>query len=297
MRLMAAGMSAALLVASADAAACGCGVPGLDAALTTPQETWGARLAQSARLASGRFNARGDYRRLGPSEHDRRYELTIVAAYRPLPKLELGAVFGYLRDSTREAGVSSSLAGAGDVTARARFEAVDETPSFAEGPPVPALALTAALRAPTAKTSDTASLGLGAWEPALGLALERSVTPKLRFGLSADAALRRSDEALGVRRRLGPRVSTQASAWYWPAPQLAASLSSSLLWEGDATLTGARRPGTGSRQWQLGVGAVYRPSGSHFRPGIAARYVVPIASLGVNALATTTLELSLAYTR
>lgn len=291
------GLSGTLLCLSAHARACACGVPGLDSALTSQTERWGLRLAQDVGLGAGRFNARGDYHRFAAHDQERRYELSALTAYRPQQRLELSLAYSYLRDSTAGAGTQSSLSGSGDTVGRARFEPIDETPPYTDGPPLPSLALIGSLRAPTGMASSLASLGLGAWEGAAGVSLERGVTSKLRVGLMGEAGVRLGDTTFGVSRRLGPRSSTQLTGWYWPAPQLVMSLSSSVLWEGDARIDGELQPGSGSRQVVVGAGVAYRPPASNLRTAFAARYVLPVSGFGVNALVATTLELSLAYTR
>jgi hypothetical protein len=291
------GLGLSLLAWSGESFACPCGVPGLDSALTSRLDSWGVRVAESYRFGSGRFDARGAHRPFEPGEHDERYEVSLLLAHRPLSSLELSARVNYLRDSMQAGGMTSSLAGMGDVIGRARLEVVEESPLHADHLPMPEVALTGALRAPTGHASESMVLGLGAWEAAAGVALERSVSPKVRLGLAAEAGLRSSDSSLGVSRRLGPRLSGQLSAWYWPLPQVALSANSGLEWEGDTELAGARRAGTGSRQWLVGAGAVYRPAGSRLIPGLSARYTVPLPDVTVSALAATSLELSLAYTR
>lgn len=288
-------LAAAWLLSSANGHACSCGVPGLDGPLTSPIDSWGARISESATFAMGRANAHGDYRVFTAGEFDRRVGVSALVAFRPWSRLELSVAFDYLRESAREARSTWSLAGPGDTVARARFEWLDETPSYAPGVPLPALALTAAIRAPTAVANSATSLGLGTWEAAVGVALERSVSPRVRLGLAAEGALRGSDDSIGRSRRLGPRVSSQLTGWYWPVPQVACSLSSSLIWEGEASLGGAPQPGSGSRQLQASAGLVYRPPASSLRSGVAARYIAPLPGMTVNATASTTLELFLAY--
>jgi hypothetical protein len=290
------GLAAALLAGADLSQACPCGVSGLDTALTTQTESWGVRIAESARFANVRLNALGDYKAFAHGEYERRYELSALIAFRPIPRLELSGAFAYLRD-TQAASVSSSLSGLGDVIVRARFEPIDEMPRHSERFPWPAVAMIGSVRAPTAAESESSSLGLGAWEVMEGLSFERSVKPSLRVGFMTEVGVRAADTSLGVSRRLGPRVLTQLTAWYWPVSEVALNLSGGFLWEGHVALAGERQAGSGTRQARVGAGAVYGPSGSGFRPGLAVRYAPPITGLVVNAPASTTIELSLAYAR
>jgi hypothetical protein len=291
------GLAGALLSGSAHSQACACGVPGLDTALTLPTDSWGTRMTESARFGHGRYDARGDYTAFEDDEYERRYELSALVAVRPIARLELSGVFAYLRDTQQAAAGSWSLSGFGDVLVRARFEPIDETPRDSARFPWPALAMSSSVRAPTAAGNGSTSLGLGAWELMQGLWLERSLTRSLRLGFMAEVGVRAADTSLGVDRRLGPRVSTQLTAWYWPVPDVALSFSSGLLWEGEVELSGERQPGSGTRQGLLGAGVVYGPSGSGIRPAAAVRFAPAIAGLVVNAPTSATIEVSLAYTR
>jgi hypothetical protein len=290
-------LAGALLAGSVRGQACACGVPGLDTALTDQSDTWGVRLAESGRFVGGRFNARGDYRELADNEQERRYEVSALAAFRPIPALELSGLLGYLRDSRHTAAESVSLSGLGDLVLRIRFDAIQEAPRHTERLPWPALAMVGSIRVPTAAANASSGLGLGAWELAQGLVLERSATARLSVGCIVEVGLRNSDTSLGVDRRLGPRLSTQLTAWYWPNSAVAVGLSSGFVWEGDTRLADKWQRGTGMRQALVGAGVVYRPSGSGIRPGLAVRYAPPLHGLVVNATTSTTVELSLAYTR
>ncbi len=284
---------AGMLLSTASAHACACGVPGLDTPLTTAMDGWGLRASEGARLATGRMDGQGRYRRFSGDERNLRYETQLLAAYRLVPRLELSSSLGLAREADVAGAQQTSSSGPSDSWARLRFDAFDETPVHRAGAPLPALSFTGSLRAPTAKAGRELNIGLGAWEAAAGLALERSVSARWRVGLSAEGALRAPDRSLGIERRLGPRLTTQAAAWCWPRPTLAFSLSSNLTWEGDAAVRGVAQPGSASRMLQLGAGIVYALPGSVLRPGLAVRQSLPVTGASINSLVATTVELSL----
>jgi hypothetical protein len=294
---VAAAAALAFLTLSRLGSACACGVPGLESALTSPGDRWGVRLTQALSLGHGRWNASGNHRPLAADEHERRYELEALAALRLRARWELSASTSYAHTSLAEGGWSSSLSGLGDTTARARFEAIDETPPHRSGMPWPALALTASLRAPTAGATDAVNLGLGAYEIAVTPSLERSISARVRVGLSGLLAWRAPDHSLGASRQLGPRVTTQLTGWYWPRPNLALSLASNLDWEADTTYAGQRLAGSGSRKWQAAAGVSFRPDGSGLRSGLRVVHAPPLPAINANALGDTSIDLSLAYVR
>ena len=274
-----------------------CGVPGVESALTNSGERWGLRLAQSASVGHGRWDAHAKYRELRPTSHDRRYELEALAAVRLLGRCELSASTSYARSSTTEAGHGTTLAGHGDTWARVRYELTDEAPPHQDAFPWPSLALTGSLRIPTASTSSSATLGLGAYELNVGSTLERTIASRYRLSASGLLALRGPDDSLGAPRQLGPRLATQLAGSYWARPNLALSVSSNLTWEGEARYAGKHQAGSGSRQWQVGAGLAFRPERSSVRAGFRLRYAPPLPALSVNALGDTSFEVSLAYTK
>ncbi|HVY32236.1 MAG TPA: transporter [Polyangiaceae bacterium] len=296
MRMGAVGVAIlALLTLDSAAGACTCGVPGLESALTSPRELWGTRLAESFAEGHGRWDARGRYRALASGDRERRYELEALAAVRPASPWELSASTSYVRASTSGAGWSSSLSGLGDTFARARYEASEEAPPHREGLPWPSLALTGSLRMPTAHADRRTNLGLGAYEVGLGATVERSIKARLRVSASGVFAWRAPDHSLGAPRRLGPRAAAQIAGLYWPHPDLVLSLASNLTWEADTRYAAERQVGSGSRQWQVGAGAVFRPDGSRLRAGFRVRYAPPLRAVSVNTLGETSLDLSLSY--
>jgi hypothetical protein len=297
MRFAAMGLTCAVLAFSDLGQACPCRVPGSDTVLTEQTDTWGVRLAESEMFGGGRFDARGEHTALADDEHRRRYELSALVAFRPVARLELSGVMGYFRDSQQVGDVSSSLRGLTDSTLRIRYEAVDEVPTNAGRFPWPALALMGSIRIPTAVAGSSSDVGLGAWELAQGLSLERSATSKLRFGVTTEVGVRSADTSQGVERRLGPRSSTHLTAWYWLTTDIEMGLSSSLIWEGDRELAGERRRETAMLRAVAGAEIAYRTTGPGFEPAFSIRYAPPLHGLVVNATTSTTIELSLGYAR
>lgn len=286
-----------VLTHSATIEACSCAAPGLGSALTRSDDRWGVRLGQGLSVAAGQWNTHGVYRRLANEEHDRRYELSLLAAVRPVPRLELSGAFSYAKVSASEGELDRSMSGPGDLFIHARFEAFDETSWLEQGFHWPALALTGSLRTPTASVGPAATLGLGAYEIALAASLERNVRSRVRVGVSGEGALRTPDSSLGSARQLGPRLTGQVIGWYWPDPTVALNALSSLSWEGETSFGGAAQPGSGTRQWYVGVGVSYGHGGSSLRSGLAVRYAPPISGIGVSMAGLTTVELSLAYAK
>lgn len=297
MRLAALGLTCAALALSARGGACPCRVPGSDTVLTDQTDTWGVRLAESEMFGGGRFDAQGEHTALADEEYQRRYELSALVAFRPVARLELSGVMGYFRDSWRVGEVSSSQRGLADSTLRIRYEAIDEVPTNAGRFPWPALALMGSIRAPTAVASSSSDAGLGAWELAQGLSLERSATSTLRFGFITEVGVRSADTSQGVDRQLGPRLSTHLTAWYWLTTGVEMGLSSSLIWEGDRELAGERQSETATLRTVVGAEVAYRAVGSGFAPALSARYAPPLHGFMVNAPTSTTVELSLGYAR
>jgi hypothetical protein len=298
---MKAGVAFAAFVAmsmlNATALACACGVPGLDSALTSKRDRWGVRLGETVSVGHGRWDAHGRYRALAPSDHDYRYDFEALVAVRPLPRWEVSASTSLTRVSRSESGASVSALGLGDTFARARYELLDESAPHDEGVPWPALALLGSLRLPTAEASEAGSLGLGAYEVAIGVSLERSIDAHFRLGASVVIAERARDDSLGAPRKLGPRVTSQVIGWYWPTANVALSLASNLTWEDEVSYDGHRQVGSGFRQWQVGAGVALQPEGSSVRPGVRVRYAPPLAGVGVGGLGETTVDLYLAYSR
>lgn len=287
----------ALIAFTSGASACTCGVPGLESSLTGRGDRWGVRAVEGLAFGLGRWDAHGRYRGLPVNAHDRRYQLEALAALRPWARWELSAAASYVHTSTAAGDSGSSSSGPGDTFFRARHETVDEVAPHRGGIPWPSLALTGSLRVPTASQSISPGSGLGAYEVGAGPTFERSIEGRFRVSASGMVALRAPDHSLAARRQLGPRVTAQLAASYWPRPNLALSLASNLAWEGDVRYGGERQDGTGSRQWQVAAGVTFRPQGSNAQTGFRVRYTPPAPAVGVNVLGEVGFELSLAYTK
>jgi hypothetical protein len=296
-RPWAATVAAVLALAPRPSQACSCGVPGLDSALTRRSETWGVRLGERADVTSGGFNAHGTYRPLGAHERDTTFDLTALAAIRAVERLELSSEVGYGRSSAVMGGRALTSSGLDDVVLRGRLEALDEAPAWLEhGSPVD-LALTMGVLVPMAPFDPERPRGLGAWEVGAGVVASRSLSARTRLALSSEAALRLPDRSLGEQRALGPRVSTQLTLSHLVLPTWIASAFSSLRWDGDSAIGGHSRPGSGMRVWQVGVGTTFNPNASAWRTSVAVRHAPQLSGISVNALATSTLELTLTYAR
>ena len=221
----------------------------------------------------------------------------MLAALRPTPRIEFSTQTGYGRSSRVEGGGGHALSGMTDWSARVRWEALEQSTSWSRSNWPVDLALIAGVLAPAGRADPNLNRGLGAWELSLAAVLDRDLSAWDRVGLFVELAPRLPDHALGVERRLGPRILTQFTASHRLSNSCTVSGFSSLRWEGDASLGGHREFGSGTRLWQVGFGATLSPQGSSFRAGFAIRTAPHVSGLDLNANASTAIELSLAYTR
>jgi hypothetical protein len=267
----------------------------------------------SGRVVHGAWDAEGEYASL--QEGSRQWMLDIGATldYRVLPSVELGLRTGFGHQSVTAPGVDATQTSFGDTLLRVRWEALDEPPPYG-GAPVfsPALALVATLRAPTGPVlragaagpvstasgttgaigSSAANQGLGAWEPALALDVQQTLTRRVRLGLLGEAAYRFADTALGIERHLSPRVLGELSATYLVSAAWAAGVMTDLGWEGPVAYDGVRRAGTAMRLWTAGVYAYHSWVEEGLRVGAVLRVAPPVDGISVNAVATTSLGVS-----
>jgi len=283
------------LTAARAGSPCSCGTASVDAALTRRDETWGLRLSERAEFAQGTYNAHGMYRGFGANENSRSFDLAVLAAFRPFPRLELSAQAVYGRSSLTEGGQGRDLRGAADWFAHARWEILDQTPNWASIQRPFSVALVGGVLAPVGRADPSLNRGLGAWELSLGSVVDHDFSPWNRLSAFVEGGLRLPDRSLGVERRLGPRLYAQATASHWLSGATALSAFSSLRWEADAALDGRVESGSGTRLWQVGVGAAFQPSASRVRTTGSVRYAPHVAGLDVNTTASTLLDVSVSF--
>lgn len=283
------------LLGLAPARACSCSGQGPASALTRPDQTWGVRLSERLVLGYGAFNAHGEHAAFAPHEHDRTVEYGLLSAYR-WQRLELSSTFSYGARSAAISAQSERSVGFGDTTLRARYEAASEPEPWQTGI-YPGLAMLGSVRLPTANATGLAPRGLGATEFALGVVLERALSPLFRAGLVAEIAGRLPDTSLGITRRLGPRASAEFTLSYFATPDWVLSALLGLRWEGNASLRQREQRGTAQRTTELGAAVSWQPWASAFRAGFAERYAPAVDQLGANTVQSATSEFWVGYVR
>jgi len=276
-------------------AACSCSGQGPASALTRLDQTYGVRLSQRLVLGQGAANSRGQYQAFAPGEHDRSVEYALLMAYR-MQRLELAATVGYGTRGAAFSEASELSTGLSDTLLRARYEAAEE-PMPWQGGVYPSLAMLGTLRLPTARAEGLAPRGLGTYEFALGVSLERSFARLFRVGVLAELAGRLPDTTLGITRRLGPRASAEFTLSYFATPDLVLSALISTRWEGNVTAQQRMQYGTAQRLTEVGAAISFQPWKSPFRAGFVQRYAPGIDGLSANTLLSLTGEFWIGYVR
>ncbi|HKO47840.1 MAG TPA: hypothetical protein VJV79_08955 [Polyangiaceae bacterium] len=277
------------------AAACSCSGQGPASALTRLDQTYGVRLSQRLVLGQGAANSHGRYQAFAADEHDRSLEYALLMAYR-LQRLELAATVGYGTRSATFSEASERSTGLSDTLLRARYEAAEEPEPWQSGM-YPSLAMLGTLRLPTAAGEGLAPRGLGTFEFALGVAVERSFARLFRVGILAEVAGRLPDTTLGVTRRLGPRASAEFTLSYFASPDLVISALVSTRWEGNVNVQQREQYGTAQRLTEIGAAISFQPWTSPLRAGFFQRYAPGINGLSANTLLGLTSEFWIGYVR
>jgi hypothetical protein len=264
-------------------------------------------VTEAAQFVHGYWDAEGDY--VPIQGFQRRLDVFASAAYRALPALELslGAVFG---TSTRvvPGGLNATRTGFGDTMLRGRWDVHESPVPHRRSLLNPGVALIGSIRAPTASDTtaqqahsgshgSTLGEGLGTWEGALAVDLSHALHDDWRIGLLLEGALRAPDEAFGVSRWLGPRLMSQVTLGHHLLPSLELGALAEIEWEGDTTLAGNTVSGTGRRAVDVGAFVSFVPADSPLRSGFQLRHSPSFDDLGINAVATTQVGVSLGYVR
>lgn len=270
--------------------------------LVREDERYAVALVATSRRALGRFDALGRYRPLGDGEGEWSEELLLRAGLRLPRRLEWLGEIGSARYRLHAPGFIERQDGIGDALLRVRYSALDEAMPH-EAVPLPAVSLSALLRAPlgVAASSGTGSFGsggaqrgLGAWELGAGAELKRSLLPALELGLSGEAAYRFEDHALGPARRLGPRLEAALGARLLPVDWLASTIAIRLRTTADVSLSGRSLEGTSERLWSVVLGAAVYERGSRLRSSVTLSVDPPLGSLSKGSTAAAALGVSLA---
>ena len=286
---------AAIALWTTRAAACSCSGQGPASALTRLDQTYGVRLSERFILGQGASNSHGRYQAFAPGEHDRSLEYALLMAYR-IQRLELAATVGYGTRSARLSEASERSTGLSDTFFRARYEAATE-PEPWQNTVYPSLAMLGTLRLPTARAEGLAPRGLGTYEFALGVSLERSFARLFRVGLLAELAGRLPDTTLGITRRLGPRARAELTLSYFATPELVISALIGTRWEGNVNVQQREQFGTAQRLTELGAAISFQPWTSPLRAGFAQRYAPGIDGVSANTLLSLTGEFWIGYVR
>ena len=277
------------------ATACSCSGQGPASALTRLDQTHGLRLSERFVLGRGASNSHGRYRAFAPGEHDRSLEYALLIAYR-IQRLELATTVGYGTRGAELSEASERSTGLSDTFFRARYEAAQEPEPWQSGV-YPALAMLGTLRLPTAEAEGLAPRGLGTYEFALGVSLERSFARLFRVGILAELAGRLPDTTLGVTRRLGPRAAAELTLSYFATPDLVISALMSTRWEGNVNVQQREQFGTAQRLTEVGAAISFQPWTSPLRAGFAQRYAPGIDGVSANTLLNSTSEFWVGYVR
>jgi hypothetical protein len=274
--------------------------------MTALGQRFGASITETAGAAQGNWDRDGRYSSLAEGSHDRSIDFAVHAGVRISDHVESTLEGGFRRESMSGPGMSHAETAFGDVVGRVRWDAVDE-PMAWQHEPWPAVTFIASLRAPTgdraphgpsgttgSMMSGMPSQGLGAWEPALAVLLERHLPPRWRFLLLGEGAYRFADSSLGFHRQLAPRVLGRAGIHYLASDTFGVGLLTDLGWEDNLTVEGRAREGTSERLWALGA-FVYTMAGSHLRWGSMLRWTPPVDGASENAVAATSLSIALSW--
>jgi hypothetical protein len=286
------------------ATACPCSDDaGSAVSLVREDERYAVALSWSARRALGRFDAWGKYHRLAADEGELGEELLLRAGLRAPRRIEWLGELGYAAYRAHAAGFSEHQSGLGDALVRARYSALDEAMPH-EPLPLPALIVSALMRAPLGSVANDAGTsfgsggaprGLGAWELGAGLELRRSLLPDFELWLGGEAAYRFEDHALGRSRRLGPRLEGALGGRALLAPWLSSTLALRLRSIGDVELAHQTLPGTSERLFSVVLGLAIYESRSRFRSAATLSWDPPVASQGATAGAALGFSLGLGF--
>ncbi len=302
MRLLIAATLVVVCSFAKPARACPCSDDsGSFAGLVRQDERYAAALVATSRSALGRFDALGNYARLGARERETSEELLLRVGFRLPARFEWLGELGYSAYRFHAPRVVERQSGLGDALLHGRYRALDEAMPH-ESFPTPALSLTTLVRAPLGALakdragsfgSGGAQRGLGAWEVGGGVELMRSLWPQLQVSLAGEGAYRFRDHVLGSPRRLGPRLDATLAARLLPADWLSASLAMRLRMTGDVSLDGRSLEGTSERLWTIILGVSAAEERSRFRSALTLSVDPPVASLSQGSTAAVALGVSL----
>lgn len=290
-----AALASTLALAPTAALACPCG-PGAapTTALTSPDESFALRASVSALTEVATWNERGTAFRTADDVRTRRALLEVGAAWRPRDTVELALLGGLAYTAADQPGVTVRAVSAGDVTARARWDALMLPHTRA--------ALSGALRVPTGDAvsgslaNGVAGLGLGTWEFALGGEWALRDRTLGEVGVAFEAGVRTpTTSAAGGTWTPGPRLTATVFGAWRATRELTLTGSASQLVELDAWRDGVRVPDSLARRLTVALGANLRVDRLQWTFAVA---LDPwIDGLGANATATARATVGLTWLR
>lgn len=298
-----------------DASACGScrGPGGAGAALTAPWQTWGVSVAQSVRVGYGITDANARYRSFGRGSYDNVLDVVGAAAVRPISPVELGVSAALGNVLVAGPDFRSSRIALGDVSLRARYEALQEPPLELTGQSrLPSVGLTLSTRLPTGpvdRASDSGSAGpspgtvgstatsqgLGTTEVALAIDVRKTFMTRYQIGLIGEGALRAPDESIGLPRSLGPRGLLRGVGIVFLGDATLATFVD-VAAEGPVSYAGRASEGSGQRAVALGASATLKLDVG-LRSGLALSVQPPVSALSMNAVTATAFTVFLGFTR
>ncbi len=263
-------------------------------AISTPGDSFALRASVAALVDTATWDERG---RVYPTPRDvstRRLVFEAAGAWRPWRSIELSALVGATLTAADQPGVVVRAASMGDVTARARWEAVDTWRWR--------VATSAAVRAPTGDrvagtiANGVAGVGLGAWELSLGGEVARRSEALGEVGVAIDVGVRAPSEREGGSTWTpGPRATVTAFGAWRATAALTVTGSLSHTLELDAWRDGEPVADSGTRRLSAALGFGLRVGRVVWTLGLAADPW--IEGLGANATATMRATLALTWTR
>ncbi len=284
-------VAAAVFAASTAAEACPCG-PGAApvSTVTVPGERYALRAAVTGLFETATWDERGVARPAPSNALNARLLFEFAGAWRPARPFELSLHGGFGVAWVELPGVSSRALRAGDLSARARWEAVDTASWRVAG--------FFTVRAPTGDTAagalanGVAALGLGAWEFAPGVEASYRDDDRGSVGISFDAGLRTASDGW----RLGTRLTATLFGAWRATERVTLTGSVSNTWELASSRDDRPVAGSETRRLSAGAGVTWRT-----RDDLAVSFGAAIDpwvdGLGSNAIASVRSTLGLTWAR
>jgi hypothetical protein len=233
---LAAGLTACPRTAAAQACCVGTG-------LVTPArlrtfEAHAVGVQMRARSVMGAFSESGSYATSAAGNRDVGFEEDLFGALRLGSRLQVALMAPFVQTSRAAAGTSGFGGGLGDLTASARFDAVNAgTRGY-----WPGIAVLAGLALPTGRPLDeadadaplaTSGTGTGSFEGTVGVAVEE-IAGQGFVSLSGFVLQRSSRSVLGMEQTFAPRLSAILAGGYTFGHDTTVGAFASALRQGDA---------------------------------------------------------------